>query len=168
MAMHCRCQRPRRMRRTHVLQARGRLQGPMQGAGAKEEAEGKEGSRGVMAAVVRTEQGSRWQVSESVGEPGCSLPSSHGVRQRPLVTHHCRLNPAHTAYNRGGGPAAAGGGGGGRPGERQQLLELVHLLEKKSMLPVAVFCFSKKRCVCNGRHVWWHSAGRAILQLPST
>jgi hypothetical protein len=51
-----------------------------------------------------------------------------------------------TAYNRGGSSGMAnGGGGGGRPGERQQLLELVHLLQKRSMLPVAVFCFSKKR-----------------------
>ncbi|KAG2484118.1 hypothetical protein HYH03_017069 [Edaphochlamys debaryana] len=45
------------------------------------------------------------------------------------------------------------GGGGGGPnssagsrGERQQLLELVGVLTKRAMLPVAVFCFSKKRC----------------------
>jgi antiviral helicase SKI2 len=41
---------------------------------------------------------------------------------------------------RGGGGPNAGGFG-----ERQQMLELVQALKKKGMLPVAVFCFSKKR-----------------------
>ncbi len=43
---------------------------------------------------------------------------------------------------------AMGGGGGGpnnRPGERGQLLELIGMLGKKQLLPVAFFCFSKKR-----------------------
>ncbi|PNW76952.1 hypothetical protein CHLRE_11g482483v5 [Chlamydomonas reinhardtii] len=45
--------------------------------------------------------------------------------------------------SRGGG---ANSSSGGLRGERQQLLELVGVLGKKQMLPVAVFCFSKKRC----------------------
>ena len=42
----------------------------------------------------------------------------------------------------------AGGGGNGanqRAGERGQMLELIGLLGKKQLLPVAFFCFSKKR-----------------------
>ena len=52
--------------------------------------------------------------------------------------------PRHllTAASRGGG---ANSSSGGLRGERQQLLELVGVLGKKQMLPVAVFCFSKKR-----------------------
>ncbi|GFR45796.1 hypothetical protein Agub_g7251, partial [Astrephomene gubernaculifera] len=42
-----------------------------------------------------------------------------------------------------GGPNS---GPTGQRGERQQLMELVGLLNKRGMLPVAVFCFSKKRC----------------------
>ncbi|GIL59558.1 hypothetical protein Vafri_14316, partial [Volvox africanus] len=45
--------------------------------------------------------------------------------------------------NRSSGPNS---GPGGFRSERQQLLELVGVLGKKAMLPVAVFCFSKKRC----------------------
>lgn len=30
--------------------------------------------------------------------------------------------------------------------EKSQMSELIHILKKKELLPVAVFCFSKKRC----------------------
>ncbi|GIL78565.1 hypothetical protein Vretifemale_7979, partial [Volvox reticuliferus] len=49
---------------------------------------------------------------------------------------------AVAAANRACGPRAQGG----FRSERQQLLGLVGVLGKKAMLPVAVFCFSKKRC----------------------
>jgi hypothetical protein len=45
--------------------------------------------------------------------------------------------------------AAAGGGGGGQGGgvaERGQLTDLINLLRKEDLLPVAFFTFSKKRC----------------------
>ncbi|EFJ42164.1 hypothetical protein VOLCADRAFT_107417 [Volvox carteri f. nagariensis] len=57
------------------------------------------------------------------------------------------FNPEGLRATRGGGPNRGGpGGGGGFRSERQQLLELVGVLGKRAMLPVAVFCFSKKRC----------------------
>eukprot|EP00983_Pelagomonas_calceolata_P024834 782065-Pelagomonas_calceolata.AAC.2 len=47
--------------------------------------------------------------------------------------------------SRGAGPNT-GGAGGARGGERQGLIEMVQLLSKRNLTPVAVFCFSKKRC----------------------
>jgi antiviral helicase SKI2 len=41
---------------------------------------------------------------------------------------------------------AGGGGGGAASAERGQLQELLQLLRKRDLLPVAVFTFSKKRC----------------------
>jgi antiviral helicase SKI2 len=40
----------------------------------------------------------------------------------------------------------AGGGGGGGGSERAQLQDLIQLLRKRDLLPVAFFTFSKKRC----------------------
>jgi antiviral helicase SKI2 len=42
--------------------------------------------------------------------------------------------------------AAGGGGGGGSSSERAQLQDLIQLLRKRDLLPVAFFTFSKKRC----------------------
>jgi antiviral helicase SKI2 len=42
--------------------------------------------------------------------------------------------------------AAGGGGGGAASAERGQLQDLLQLLRKRDLLPVAVFTFSKKRC----------------------
>jgi antiviral helicase SKI2 len=42
--------------------------------------------------------------------------------------------------------AAGGGGGGGGSSERAQLQDLIQLLRKRDLLPVAFFTFSKKRC----------------------
>lgn len=44
--------------------------------------------------------------------------------------------------NGGGGPNSHAG----MKSERNQLLELIGLLKKQALLPVALFCFSKKRC----------------------
>ncbi|GAX76723.1 hypothetical protein CEUSTIGMA_g4170.t1 [Chlamydomonas eustigma] len=46
----------------------------------------------------------------------------------------------------GGSSGNNSSGAGMRPGERGQLLELISMLGKKQLLPVAFFCFSKKRC----------------------
>eukprot|EP00873_Tetraselmis_striata_P040414 jgi/Tetstr1/460678/TSEL_005874.t1 len=55
------------------------------------------------------------------------------------------------AGRRGGGSSGGsfggrgGSGGGGMKSEKSQMSELIHILKKKELLPVAVFCFSKKR-----------------------
>ncbi len=71
--------------------------------------------------------------------------NAHAAGACPVIHRH----PLITFFVR---PAAQGGRGGGangaagmRPGERGQLLELIGNLGKKQLLPVAFFCFSKKR-----------------------
>ncbi|GIM01349.1 hypothetical protein Vretimale_6110 [Volvox reticuliferus] len=65
--------------------------------------------------------------------PGCRFSQSCPLPLFPAAV---------AAANRACGPRAQGG----FRSERQQLLGLVGVLGKKAMLPVAVFCFSKKRC----------------------
>ena len=46
----------------------------------------------------------------------------------------------HAAMGRSGGPNTSAAGG-----EKQGLMEMVQMLNKHSLTPAAVFCFSKKR-----------------------
>ena len=60
------------------------------------------------------------------------------------TTSDCVPLPCPAAMNRGPGPNTSSAGPG-KAGERQQLLELVHVLNQRGLTPAAVFCFSKKR-----------------------
>ncbi len=97
--------------------------------------------RGIMPVVAYTAR----QLQLAIAPAPQHLP-------QPLP-HRPRASPLPSLSGSGasrGGPNSAGG----LRGEKQQLLELVGLLSKRAMLPVAVFCFSKKRwgraCGCSG------------------